>query len=266
MTGGIQWVVGSSRTKGGESLEIKYTGGSISPEEVVRFLVLTGRADPILAEIAKRKEVLRKAGEMGIRVSDEELQETADDYRRLRGLFSVQEMERFLSEAGVTEDEFETFCEESVLMERMRAALGKESRVEEHFVNNRAALDRARISVLVVADRALANEIAIQVTEEGEDFHALARRHSVDEATRYWGGHVGLVSRGMLPAELSSKVFNATAGQLLGPFERDNLFQLLLVEEVTRAELDEAVREAIKDAIFEEWSAGLVNEGFRIIR
>lgn len=247
-------------------MEIEYAGGSISPEEVVRFLALTGQADTVLAEIAKRKEVSKKAAGMGISVSDEALQEMADKYRRLRALFSAQETERFLSEAGVTEDEFEAFCEESVLMEAVRSSLGTDTRVEEHFVNNRSSLDRARISVLVVAERTLADEILIQVNEEGEDFHALARRHSMDEATRYAGGYLGVVTRGMLPPDLAGKVFNAQAGQVLGPLQMGDLFQLVLVEEVKRADLDEDSREAIRDTIFQEWCYGFLKEGFRIIR
>jgi peptidylprolyl isomerase len=247
-------------------LEIRYHGGTISPEEVVGFLTLTGQAQGVLAEVARRKEALKRAGELGISVSDEELQEIADQYRRLRGLYSAEEMGRFLVNEGLTEEDFEAFCEASALMAALRAHLATEKRVEEHFVNNRAELDRARISSLVVRDKALADEIFIQVTEEGEDFHAMARRHSLDQATRYAGGYVGVVSRRILPPDLAAKVFNAEAGEVLGPFQRDELIQLVLVEEVTRAELDQAVRETVKDAIFEEWCAQFLKEGFTISR
>jgi peptidylprolyl isomerase len=252
--------------KGGGHVEIRYRGGAISPEEVIAFLTLTGQAHAVLAEIISRKEVLRGAEGMGISVRDEALQEVADGYRRLRGLYSAREMEAFLSESGLTEEDFEAFCEASALMAAIRGRLATEKRVEEYFVNNRAELDRARISSLVVPDKALAEEILIQVTEEGEDFHAMARRHSQDEATRYAGGYVGVVSRRILPADLAAKVFNAGAGEVLGPFERDKLFQLILVEEVTRAELTEGAREGIKDAIFQEWCAQFLKDGFKVIR
>ncbi len=247
-------------------MEIRYTGGTISPEEVVQFLVLMGQADVVLAEIAKRKEVLKRAKEMGISVSDEELQNMADDYRRLRGLFSAREMEDFLARAGVTEEEFEAFCEASAMLAAVREAMGTDKRVEEHFVNNRAALDRARISALVVADRALADEILIQVAEEGEDFHSLARKYSLDEATRYAGGYVGVVSRQMISTDLAAKVFNATPGQVLGPFEKDGLFQLILVEDIRKAELVQETREVILDEILQEWCAQFLRDGFTVMR
>jgi parvulin-like peptidyl-prolyl isomerase len=104
----------------------------------------------------------------------------------------------------------------------------------------------------------------IQVNEEGEDFHKLARKHSIDETTKYFGGYVGLVSRRMISPEVSAKVFNAKAGDILGPFERENLFQLILVEEVKKGELNDEVREAIKERILGEWVSQFLKDGIRI--
>jgi hypothetical protein len=44
-------------------LEINYFKGKISPEEVIKFLALTGQSLNIFSEIVKYKEVLKKAKE-----------------------------------------------------------------------------------------------------------------------------------------------------------------------------------------------------------
>jgi parvulin-like peptidyl-prolyl isomerase len=245
-------------------MKITYAQGSIEPEEVVKFMALTGQAQAVLFQIIKNKEVRKKAEELGLTVSDEQLQEFADQYRTIQGLYTSDEMLNFLKINGLTEDEFEAFCEASALIIALKNHLATEKKMEEHFINNRSEFDLTRISIITVKQETLADEILIQVNEEGEDFHKLARKHSIDETTKYFGGHVGLVSRRMLSAEVSAKVFNAKAGDILGPFEREKLFQLILVEEVMKAELNDDVKEAIREKILGEWMSQFLKDGIKI--
>jgi len=245
-------------------LEINYVKGKIKPEEVIKFLALTGHFFNILSEIVKYKEVVKKAKELGLAVSDDELQEFSDQYRATRGLYSSDEMLKFLKINGLTEDDFESFCETTILLMFLKNHLATGKKIEEYFINNRSQFDQARTSILLVKEKTLADEIMIQVNEEGEDFHQLARKHSVDGATRYQGGYIGNVSRSMLSPEVSARVFNAKPGDVLGPFEREGLFQLILVEEVMRAELNDEMKEAIKEKIFVEWVSQFLKDGITI--
>ena len=209
--------------------------------------------------------MLKKARELNIELPNEQLQQFADDYRNLRGLHSAETMITFLEQAGLTEDDFETFCEVSLLTAVLKEHLADDKKIEVYFVNNRSDFDYARLSIIVVKDEHLAREIIIQVTEDGEDFHALARKHSLDEATKYAGGYAGLHSRQMLPPEVSAKVFNASAGDSLGPFQKDAFFQLIFIEEVVTATLNDGVKEAIRDRIFREWVSPFLKGGVKVV-
>jgi len=244
-------------------LEINYLNGKIRPEEVIKFLGLTGRSSPIFLEMIKYKEVVKKSKELGLTITDEELQEFADQYRSICSLYSADEMENFLKVNGLTEDDFEEFCEAGILAVALKNHLATEKQIEEFFINNRTEFDLARISILSVKEKNLADEIKIQVNEEGEDFHKLARKHSIDEATRHLGGYVGNVSRRMLSPEISAKVFNAEPGDLLGPFEQEDFFQLMQVEEVMKAELNDEVKESIKERILSGWMSQFLKEGIK---
>jgi parvulin-like peptidyl-prolyl isomerase len=234
-------------------LQIVYSQGAITPEEVIHFIHLSGQAHAIYAEIIRRKEVMKKAKELGLSASDEALQKVADDFRRLHGLYSAQETMRFLTKAGLTELQLETFCESGLLAEGLKGRLADEKRVREYFLDNRSQFDIARISIMVVLEKNLADELATQVKEDGLDFHTLARKYSADESSKFAGGYVGWIARRELDPAVVAKVFNASAGDVLGPFEKDGSFQLLLVEEVKRAEFTEDVKEAIKERFFQEW-------------
>jgi parvulin-like peptidyl-prolyl isomerase len=247
-------------------VKIVYRGGEITPDEVVRFLALTGRADSIITDMIMHREAVKKARTLGADVTDQELQEFADSFRAVRSLYSAGEMIRFLESAGLGEDDFEAFCESSLFCTLLKEKLADEKAIEAYFVNNRSQFDLVRASVIMVGDENLAREIAIQVREEGADFHALARRHSLDVATKYAGGYSGLLTRTMFPTEVSSKVFSAGPGELLGPYRHDGMFQLILVEEMLRASLSEHVKASIKECIFREWLGTLLREGVSITR
>ena len=245
-------------------MKIVYSNDRITPEEVIRFLTLTGQSDAIFSEIIKNKEVIKKANELKIKISNEQLQQFADQFRMLRGLHSAADMINFLKNAGLSEGDFETFCESSLLTASLKEHLADEKKIEAYFVNNRSEFDCARISIIVVNDENLANEIIIQVTEDGEDFHDLARKHSLDEATKHSGGSVGMISRQGFPSEISAKVFSASTGDLLGPFQKDGLYEMILIEEVIRAKLEGGVKEAITERIFREWLFPFLKEGITI--
>ena len=246
-------------------MKIAYAQGTITPEEVIKFLFLTGQSKTI-SELIKSREIVKKAQELNCKVSDEELQQFADTFRTLRGLHGAEDMLKFLEHSGLTEEDFETFCESMLLVAAVRERLASSKKIEEYFVNHRSRFDCARVSVIMVNSEHLAQEIIIQITEEGEDFHALARTHSLDEETRYAGGYAGLVSRQLFPPEVSAKIFSAKTGEVCGPFQKDGFLQLILVEEVIRATLNESIREAIKESILKEWLSPILAGGIRIIQ
>jgi parvulin-like peptidyl-prolyl isomerase len=245
-------------------MRIDYGSDEIKAEEVLIFLVFTGQADAVIREIIRMKEVMKISGKLGIVASDEEIQEFADKYRLVRGLQSAKETLETFERNGVTEGDFEWFCEASVLTEAVKKRLASENTMREYFVNHRSQFDVARISIALVQSESMANEIMMQVKEEGADFHVLARRFSVDKETKDSGGYVGAVTREMLPAELSAKVFSAKGGDLIGPIQEGELFQVVLVEGVTRGSLNEEVMEAIRERILEGWVSKHMEGGVRI--
>jgi len=245
-------------------MNFKYSNGTVTPDDVIKFLSFTDQSDGIIRHVILYKEAEKKAAELGLIIPDEDLQEYADNFRKMHGLDTAEDTYAFLSSKGLTEDDFEQFCEGALSIIRLKDHLSDKNKIEEYFVNNRSDFDRARISEIVVKDKNLANEIIIQVSEEGEDFHALAKRYSTDMTTKYSGGYIGEISRKMLDQGTAAKVFNASPGDLIGPFEREGTFRLILVEEIKKAELNDSVIEVIKERLFNDWFSQVIKGGFDI--
>ena len=246
-------------------MKISYGKDVVTPEEVMKFLVLAGQTQSVMVEVIKNKELMKKAEELNIEISEEELQKFADHFRTVQGLFSGEETQRFLNQYGLTEDDFEEFCEHTLLISAVKDRLAGEKKIQEYFFHNQREFDKARISILRVNDEALAKELIIQVVDDGEDFHKLARIHSVDEGTKYAGGYAGEIPRKQLPQDIAAKVFSAKAGDVVGPFKSENQFELVLVEDLSKAELTEEMKEVIKERFVEDWTSQLLEEGIRIV-
>lgn len=246
-------------------MKISYSKDVLTPEEVIKFLALTGQSQSLFFEAIKNKELIKKAEELKIGISEEELQKFADQFRTAQGLFSQEETLRFLNHFGLTEDDFEAFCEHRLLTSAVKDHLAGEKKVQEYFFQHQREFDRARISILRVNDESIAKELIVQIADEGEDFHKLARIHSIDEATKYAGGYVGVIPKNALPLDIAAKVFSAKAGNIIGPFKSENQYELVLVEELIKTELTEETKDVIKEMIFNEWASQLLEDGIRII-
>ncbi|MHB9029037.1 MAG: peptidylprolyl isomerase [Candidatus Latescibacterota bacterium] len=244
-------------------MEIVYTQGSLTAENVLKFMFLSGGADSVMRDCIVRQEALREGKKLGIVISDEMLQSVADEYRIVRGLHYSQDMVNYLKGKGLSVEEFERFCEESVMLTLLRERLADGESIKKYFLNHRSRFDRARLSIITVEEENLAQELFMRMSEDGEDFHALARQYSIDEY-RNAGGYLGLVRRGSLSPDMDAKIFNAPAGDILGPFPDSERFHLFLVEEIVKAELNEKVAEEIKVLIFNEWAARFQQTGVRV--
>jgi parvulin-like peptidyl-prolyl isomerase len=56
-----------------------------------------------------------------------------------------------------------------------------------------------------------------------------------------------------MEAAVEASVFGASGGQVIGPFKLSLGWTLFKIEEINRASLDDAMRETIKNQIFDEW-------------
>jgi hypothetical protein len=69
----------------------------------------------------REKLTVHAARKQGIRLSEDEIQQRADQFRRVRGLHRATEMNHYLDALGVSLDEFERFITDGLYQEKMLA-------------------------------------------------------------------------------------------------------------------------------------------------
>jgi parvulin-like peptidyl-prolyl isomerase len=233
----------------------------IGTDDFIRVLKLTGQFEGLVEQQVRDRLTVLAAKKRGIRVTPEEIQERADQFRRVRNLHRAADMNRYLDVFGVSLDEFETFITDALYQEKMLDEVCNDGAVEAYFKLNSPKFDAVEVSHIVLESEGQAKEMMSILTDDPESFEEMAREHSIAD-TRERGGVIGKVLRGSLKTGIEAKVFNAQVGDLLGPFEAPDgaFFEIFSVRAKYPATLDQDVASEVRRLLREEWLAARAQE------
>jgi len=226
----------------------------IDTDYFVRTLKLTGQFEGLIEQLVREKLTVRAARKLGIAMPAEEIQERADQFRRIQGLHRAADMNQYLDTLGITLDEFEDFIVDSLYHEKMMAQVCSEKAVEQYFKLNSPKFDSVEVSHIVLDTEGKAKEMMSALSDDPDSFEEMAREHSIgDERER--GGVIGRVLRGSLKPDIEARVFNAAPGDLLGPFPSADraTFEIFAVNAKHPAALDEETVIEVRRLLREEW-------------
>jgi len=233
---------------------VKIDGKAIQLDEFVRTLKLTGQFEALLEQFVRDRLAAMSARKAGIQVSEAEIQERCDQFRRVRGLHRASDTNRYLDAMRVSLEEFEAFITDSLYQEKMLAKVCSEQAALGYFKLNSPKFDSIEVSHIVLDSEAKAKEMVAVLGDDPDSFDEMAREHSIAD-TREQGGVIGKVLRGSLRADVEAKVFNATTGDLLGPFASGDrtAFEIFLVNAKNSARLDEDTAVEVRRLLREDW-------------
>ena len=233
---------------------VKIDGDAIGIAEFVRTLKLTGQFEGLIEQLVRDRLTVRSARKQGMRLSEEEIQERADQFRRSRGLHRASDTNKYLDALRVSLDEFEAFIADGLYQEKMMQQVCNDPAVQAYFKLNSPRFDSIEVSHIVVDAEGKAKEMISVLRDDPDSFDEMAREHSIAD-TREHGGLIGKVLRGSLRTDVEAKVFNAAAGELLGPFasaER-SVFEIFRVNARHPARLDDDTATEVRRLLREEW-------------
>ena len=233
---------------------LKIDDDAISVTEFLQTLKLSGQFEKLIEQFVRDRLTVQTAKKQGIRVSEEELQERADQFRRVRGLHRASETNKYLDAMHVGLDELEAFLSDRLYQEKMMAQVCSEQAVQTYFKLNSPRFDSIEVSHIVLDAEGKAKEMISVLADDPDSFDEMAREHSIAD-TREHGGLIGKVLRGSLRTEIEAKVFNAAVGELLGPFASSDrtVFEIFRVNAKHPARLDDDTATEVRRLLSEEW-------------
>ena len=233
---------------------VKIDDMAIGVAEFLKTLKLTGQFEGLIEQQVRDRITVLAAKKLGVRVSEQEVQERADQFRRVRGLHRAADTNKYLGAMQVSLDEFEAFLTDGLIVEKMMAQVCGEAAVQSYFKLNSPKFDSIEVSHILLDAEGKAKEMISVLTDDPSCFEEMAREHSIAD-TRDNGGLIGKVLRGSLRTDVEAKVFNAAVGELVGPFASADrtVFDIFRVNAKHPARLDDDTATEVRRLLREEW-------------
>lgn len=233
----------------------------VTTEDFIRSLKLSGQFEGLVEQLVRDRLTVSAARKLGLPVTPEQIQERADEFRRVLGLHRAADTNHYLDALGISLDEFETFITDSLYQEAMMEQVCSDAAVDQYFKLNSPRFDSVEVSHIVLDSDGKAREMMSVLAEEPEAFAEMASEHSMAE-TRQQGGLIGKVLRGSLKPDIEARVFNATPGEPLGPFPSPDQsgFEIFRVNARYPAALDADTSAEIRRLLREQWLAARAQE------
>lgn len=200
--------------------------------------VLEGLIDSALIE--------QGAMSMGISLSDEELESQVEaDIAAGGGQAAFDE---WLQATGQAREDYKEMLRQSLLAQRVLDTVTADVGSEAEQVHARH---------IMVGSEEEAQQI-LTMLQEGADFVALARDHSLDLATKDNGGDLGWFPRGLVALELENAAFALQPGQVSGMVHLGEGYHVIqVVERESARPLAPEMQLDLQLAAFEGWLAEL---------
>ncbi|MEM9063565.1 MAG: peptidylprolyl isomerase [Pseudomonadota bacterium] len=227
-------------------------GVAVTLADVFRTMQAAGTFNAIQKALADTI-ALRKADQLGLGITTDELQEAADSFRDSNGLQKAADTMAWLEAQGRSVEDFESSLEYSILSERIRNHVAGDREVARRFQGEGAAFNAAELSQIVLFDEDEAALVRRTIDTGALDFFEAARKFSEDFDTRGAGGYIGWRSRRSLPPDLADRILASEAGDIIGPVPIGDIFVIIRVLASRSPNLDQATRNALREAIFREW-------------
>lgn len=224
----------------------------IETNQVIEFLKKDIQIKQIHQKILYRRIIARAVQEREISVTPEEIQEEADRVRRENRLEKAADTLNWLETQMITAEDWEDGITARLLEKKLAEHLF-DKEVEKSFAQNKIDYDRVLLYQLVVSSEKLANELFYQIEEQEISFYQAAHLYDIDPSRRYRCGCEGKIERRNLLPAIAAAVFGNPVGGVIRPIKIEPAYHLLLVEELSPAELTPERKQTIRNRMFREW-------------
>jgi parvulin-like peptidyl-prolyl isomerase len=217
-------------------------------DQAVRFLV-------------QRAQFEVKADDLGVNVSDQEVDKRIDQYKKERHGGSDEKFQAELKAQGLSEEQARDIIRANLVQEGIYKRVTSEAKVTDQEITDYYAKNKAQYGTpetrvvrhVLVKDKALADRLYNEL-RAGGDWQAIAKRHSQDPASKNQGGRM-TATKGALVPQFEQAAFSVGNNGITKPVKTQygwHVIQALSpVKKSTTTPLNQ-VKEAIRQQLTQE--------------
>ena len=196
----------------------------------------------VLSFLISAQWIEGEAESQDIKVSEADVKKKFDETRK-QSFPKDADYKKFLASSGQSEEDLLYRVRLDELSNKLREKIVKgkdkvsDAQIAAYYNKNKqrfAQPERRDIRIVLTKTKARADEARKALTG-GDSFKAVAKKFSIDEASKEQGGQLLAVAEGQQEAALDKAVFAADKGKLQGPVKTQFGFYLFEVTKVTPA-------------------------------
>ena len=192
----------------------------------------------------------QEAQKQGVKVTNSEVQKQIDDIKKQQ-FTQKGSYEKFLQSAGLTNEDvlFQQRVQQLQNKITQKITKGKDkvtdAQIEAYYNKNKSRFsspERRDLRIVLTKDKAKAAQ-AKKALQSGQSWKSVAKKYSIDTASKSQGGKLPGVAKGQQEKALDTAVFGADKGKLSGPVKTQFGWYVFDVTKITKAKqqsLDES--------------------------
>jgi foldase protein PrsA len=206
--------------------------------------------DQVMQLLVSFEWIEGEAKAKGIKVSDKEVKASFDKQKK-QAFPKAADFDKFLKDSGQTEGDILKRVRLDTLSNKIRDKVTKgkdkvtDAQIAAFYNKNKARFaqpERRDLRIVLTKDKAKA-EKAKKAIESGQSFKSVAKKYSIDQASKAQGGKLPAVAKGQQEKALDTAIFAADKGKLVGPVKTQfgyYVFEVTKINKATQQSLDQA--------------------------
>ncbi len=199
-----------------------------------------GLRDQVLQFLIQAQWIQGEAKDQGVKVTDKELKKSFDQQKK-QSFPTEKEYAAFLKSSGMTQEDIDLRVKLDLLSNKIRTKVTKEKKkitnadIAAYYNKNKSRFaqpEKRDLNVVLTKTKAKADE-ALAALKGGDSWKAVAKKYSIDQASKDAGGKLPGVQPGQQEKAFDSAVFSAPKGKILGPVKTQFGYYIFEVDKIT---------------------------------
>jgi foldase protein PrsA len=201
-----------------------------------------GLRDQVMQFLISSDWIIGESKDQGVKITDKEVEKQFQTTKK-QSFPKEADFQTFLKSSGMTLEDIKFRVRLDALSNKLRTKITKgkdkvsDAQIAAYYNKNKsrfAQAERRDLRIVLTRDQAKANE-AKAALEAGGSWKAVAKKYSIDQASKNQGGVLLAVAKGQQEKALDEAVFKASKGSLSGPVKTQFGYYVFMVTKVTPA-------------------------------
>ncbi|HLM49901.1 MAG TPA: peptidyl-prolyl cis-trans isomerase [Solirubrobacteraceae bacterium] len=199
-----------------------------------------GLRDQVLQFLISAEWIQKEAGELDVSVSNKDVQKQFQQTKK-QSFPKDADYQKFLKQSGMSQEDVVFRVKLDALSNKIRDKITKgkdkvtQQQIAAYYNKNKkrfAQPERRDLRVVLTKTEAQANA-AKKALDGGDPWNAVAKKYSIDQATKSTGGKLPAVTKGQQDRALENAAFKAPKGKVEGPVKTQFGYYVYEVDKVT---------------------------------